>query len=280
MRGVYKEVRYQEYIKMKKNSYTELMSGLIEKSNLELIIPFMEKVNEESEFRQFVFTILFKLTNGLETISLLFHNFETKPQFADTIFISQRALLADMITVYYLLLKSDFEEENLQEELDKIKFDHVNFSIENLKLYKELYNSSDKEIATRKEEIIKAFPKYFDNEGNTKKGFKRLKSIGGMVKEIKSNSPVSKFQGNTILAFEHYDLYSKYEHLGHYTSKLVFRSYNRTEIEHLKTEIKTSLNLLLNFKYALLTEFYTQEQIEKTTYYMIYNQLKEFESGM
>ncbi len=264
----------------KRTLYTELLSELVKKSNLELIIPYMDKINEESEFRQFIFVVLFKLTNGIETINLLFHNLENKPQFADTIFISLRALLADMITVDYMLLRSNFKEENLQEELDRIKFDHINFSIKNLKLYKCLYDSSEEEITTKKEEIINTFPKYFDDKGGVIKGFKQLKSIGGMLKEIKSNLPESDFQINAILAFEHYDLFSKYEHLGHYTSKLVFRGYDEKEIENIKTEIKSCTSLLLNFKYALLTEFYTDSQIKETDYYRIYQQIKKDESGI
>jgi len=267
-------------MKNKRNSYTELISGLVEKSSLELLIPQMDKINEESEFRQFIFVVLFKLTNGIETINLLFHNLESKPQVADTIFISLRALLADMITVDYMLLRSNFKEENLQIELDKIKFDHVNFSIKNLKLYKCLYDSSEAEITTKKEEIINSFPKYFDDKGELKQRFKRLKSIGGMLKEIKSNSPDAKFQSNAILAFEHYDLYSKYEHLGHYTPKLVFRGYEKRGIENLKSEIRLCMSLLLNFKYSMLTEFYTDAQIKVTEYFKIYQQIKKYESAI
>lgn len=236
----------------------------------------MDYINDENEYRQFVFTILFKVANGLETINLLLSQLDNKPQFYDTVFISLRTLLADKITMDYFLFKSDFKNENVQEKLEWIKYDHVKYTLSNLKIYKSIYGSDDKEIQLQQNNLKSRFPNYFHKNGSLKKQYDRLPSIGCMTEEIiKGTAKGSPFQEHLILSFEHYDIFSKYEHLGQLTPHLVFRGYKESEQESIATEIQTCLRILIDFMADLTTEFHETEFIQKTNYWKYYQQLIE-----
>ena len=162
----------------------------------------LDYINDENEYRKFVFTILFKLANGLESVNLLYSQLHDKPQYLDTIFISLRALLADRITMDYFLFKSKFKSENLNEQLEWIKYDHIKYTLINLKIYKSIYGAGDKEIQQRNNDLISAFPQYFNKDGSLKKQFDRLPSIGRMTEEfIKGTIRNSKFQKQLILSY-------------------------------------------------------------------------------
>lgn len=249
-------------------SISSLISKTIESAKIELIHPVMDNINDENEYRQFVFTILFKLANGLESVSLLYSQLNNKPQYSDTIFISLRALLADRITMDFLLFKSDFKTENIHERLEWIKYDHIKYTLDNLKIFQSIYGSSNQEIELSKSDLKSRFPNYFDNEGNLKHSYKRLPSIGNMVKEIIAGTKKDTvFHHRLTLSYEHYDIYSKYEHLGQLTPHLVFRGYEPSQQESLFTEIQTCLHLLMDFMSELLTEFHESDLIETTEYW-------------
>ncbi len=235
----------------------------------------MDFITGENEARKFIYTILFKLIGGLEVVNLLFHNIRSKRHFSGSIYINLRVLLADMITVDYIIFKSDFKDSRFSEELQKLKFDHISNILERLKLYKILYHDSDTESELMRKNLITIFPSYFDKDGNPKVGFKKMKSISGMIREIKSGTSDSLFQQQVIQAYEHYDLYSKYEHLGHLTEPLTFRGYIEENLQEMITEIKTCILILLDFMHSLISEFYKNEVIESTTYWYYYQAIKK-----
>ena len=60
--------------------YCNTLAQLVYDSNIELIIPKMDSINQDKESSQFFFVILFKLNNGLESLNLFLLNLEAKPQ--------------------------------------------------------------------------------------------------------------------------------------------------------------------------------------------------------
>jgi len=249
-------------------SIPSLISKTIESAKIELIHPVLDYINDVNDYRKFVFTILFKLANGLESVNLLNAQLNNKSQYADTIFISLRALLADRITMDFLLFKSGFKAENTQDQLEWIKYDHIKYTIDNLKTFQSIYGSSNEEIEHSKTDLKSKFPNYFDDDGNLKKSYKTLPSIGNMVKEIIAGTRKhTVFQQRLISCYQYYDIYSKYEHLGQLTSHLVFRGYKPSEQESISIEIHSCLHLLMDFMSELLTEFHETDTIENTEYW-------------
>jgi hypothetical protein len=255
-------------------SISSLILKTIESAKTELIHPVMDYINDENEYRQFVFTILFKLANGLETVNLLNTKLINKPQYLDTIFISLRALLADKITMDYLLFKSELKNENLNEKLEWLKRDHIQYALSNLQIYKSIYGADDKEIKRQRNKLISGFPRHFHKNGSLKKQDHKLPSIGWMTEKIiKGTIKNSSFQRQLILSYEHYDIFSKYEHLGQLTPYLVFRGYKDSKQESITSEIQTCLRILIDFMADLTTEFHETEFIENTNYWKFYEQL-------
>lgn len=60
------------------------------------------KLKKEEPFK-FLYTILLKINNGLDTCSLLFLNFLDKPHFVDSLIVICRSLISDTAIVWYLL---------------------------------------------------------------------------------------------------------------------------------------------------------------------------------
>ncbi|MGY6648507.1 hypothetical protein [Wenyingzhuangia sp. IMCC45574] len=259
---------------MKLQEYSNTLAQLIHDCRKELIHPKMKSINDDKESSQFFFTILFKLTNGLDSLNIFLINLENKPQFSDSLFICLRSLLLDMLTVDYLIIKSEFEEKNIQANLDSLKSDHVLYQIKNLKTYKEIFNLSESDYQKKRKELINHFNKYLNKNGKLQENLNKFPTSAGiMIKEIKKRCNNTAFLSNSIEAFEYYDLYSKYEHLGEYTTKLVFRGYHSENINSLFNEAKSCLRLLISFQYVLLTEFYKREKLIKTNYWKNYQLL-------
>ena len=258
----------------KLSKFCNNLEELIYHAKTELIFPKLDSINNDKESSQFFFIILWKLTNGLETSNLLFLNIQNKPQYADSMFISLRALIADMITINYVIFKADFKEEKLPVEIERLKFDHVKFTYENLKLYKDLYKTSNDELIEKKTSLREKCPNYFNEDGELRRDIPKLKSIKGMIQEMNCNiSSKSIFLDEMIHAFEIYDMYSKYEHLGELTPSLVQRSFINKD-DQLLIETKSCLMLLLKFQTQLFTEFYEIKEIESTKYWNSYEKIK------
>lgn len=252
-------------------TYCNTLAQLIHDSKVELLIPKMDTINHDKESSQFFFALLFKLSNGLETSNLLLINLDNKPQFADSLFICLRTLLLDMLTIDYLMIQANFNENEVQRQVDILKSDHVQYDINNLKTYQTLFNFSDADLEKKRKEIINQYPKFFEQSGKFKSEFKDHKvSPKQMILEINKNASNTIFLENAIQTYEHYDLYSKYEHLGEYTAQLVFRGFRNENFENLFKEVKTCLKLLLKFHYAILTEFYDENHIKNTKYWKSY----------
>lgn len=263
----------------KLTKYCNTLAQLVYDSNIEMIIPKMDSINQEKESSQFFFVILFKLNNGLESLNFFLLNLEDKPQFADSLFICLRTLLLDMLTVDYLMIRSDFKESEVQKQIDSLKYDHIKYSISNLKVYKQLYNGSDAELQKRRKEIEDHYSNFFEKSGKVKPDVNNwASSAKQMITEINDKAPNTVFLSNAVEAFEHYDLYSKYEHLGEYTTQLVFRGFRSENFEELFKEVKSCLKLLLKFHYALLTEFYEDSFIKNTRYWRSYEEIEKMKN--
>jgi len=51
--------------------YTERIEKIIDHVESDFIRPLVETINNENELKQFIFTVLFKLTNGVKTANFL-----------------------------------------------------------------------------------------------------------------------------------------------------------------------------------------------------------------
>lgn len=264
--------------KIKSQTFTELLAGLLEQSNKSFIHPLLQRLNNNpKEDEKLFISVLFKLRNGLETINLLFHNLESNRSFSDSIFILLRSLLADMITVIWIIYSSEQKGINRSDVVIKLNSDHIRRGLKVTELYPLLYNTTLEEMASEKKKWIDVFPQYFDEDGKLKREFSKGISITNMVKEICSQEPDNIFKKSMVQTFVFYDTYSKYEHLGEFTSAGVIRGFRDNNIANIKEEVKECIIRILEFKNLLLPEFYSKEIIKKSEYYSLYQRIfKEF----
>lgn len=123
-RPIAKDVRCK-WNKMALKNYSERLQEFVVYSAKELIIPLMDPTIISTEPNKFSYSLLLKFNNGLESLNILLLNIHSKPQFADSICIILRALLADVITLEYATYSLDIDEQRFSDNIDNIYFDHV-----------------------------------------------------------------------------------------------------------------------------------------------------------
>ena len=264
--------------KIKSHTFNELLAGLLEQSNKNFIHPLLQRLNDNpKEDEKLFISVLFKLRNGLETINLLFHNLDSNRSFSDSIFILLRSLLADMITVTWIIYSSEQKGINRSDAVIKLNSDHIRRCLKVTELYPLLYDTTPEETASEKKKWIDVYPQYFDEDGELKREFSKGTSITNMVRDICAQEPDNIFKRSMVQTFVFYDTYSKYEHLGEFTSAGVIRGFRDENIDNIKEEVKECIIRILEFKNLLLTEFYGEKTIKNSEYYSLFQRIfKEF----
>lgn len=249
-------------MKVELEKYTSYLATLTNHVNQRIVIPIIERGLYQNEPQKFFYSLLFKINNGLESANLFILNIFNKPQFSDSLFIILRTLLADIINLDYIIAKSKGNDLKLNEYIENIYFDHIKFTMKNIEVFQILYNESKTTIDEKKQELINSRKKYFDSSGNPKPHLKRLKSVAQMVKEIagetKNNIPLDYL----ILAYEHYDIFSKYEHLGDLTFNLIHRSLKDDHKKRILSEIYHSVNVIIHYQKILILAFFGENTDE------------------
>jgi hypothetical protein len=214
----------------------------------------------KEEPKKFLYTLLFKINNGLCTASLLIINIRGSGYVTDSIFILLRTLLSDVLTLHYLLFKSKGSDDEFKLLIDSLYFDHINFTINtSLPAFVKLYKEDQTTLKTKVEELKVAKKEFFDSNGKPKSHLKSLTSIYGMIKEIGSQtSKITQLDYFTIGA-EHYDIFSKYEHLGDLTFHMIHRTFDATREQEVLTNIYHAVNVILHYQKIALQGFYEKE---------------------
>lgn len=259
-----KTTQFQTNINLFSNNISKLTNIVHKDIILELMKS--DKINEEPY--KFEYTVLHKLNNGIETVNLLILNFLNKPQFLDSICILLRTLLLDVITLDFVYTNSAGKQEKYLEQIQNVYYDHIKFTIKNIKDFGSLYEDSQKEINEKIEQLKKQKNEYYDINQEPLAHLKGLKSCYVMVKEIKEQTSSNYSLNFLILAYEHYDIFSKYEHLGDLTLQLTHRGYQDESIERILTEIQTSIIVIIHYQSFLINSL-SESKVKTVSEYEI-----------
>lgn len=189
------------------------------------------KTEKESYFLVVVQKTLFTL----EGANIFIANFYTHPEFHIPLFINLRAIINDIITteclIYKSKLNSKFDEAYW---IKTIYSDHLKYKLRKSNLNLELcINRNTKEDV--KDSLINMIPQLFNEKGELEysEGFNSNEIMNEIFSTVKKND--SKYD---ILraSYNLYDKFSKFEHLGIFTNKLLFRGYdmNKNELSLIK----------------------------------------------
>lgn len=203
----------------------------------------------DDEPGRFLYTILFKSNNGLDTTSFLLANYSGKPHFVDSLVIILRSIISDYAILWYLLVLSDDPDDHKQEKFSRnvqsLNFDHVMSTIAGLRNnFGPIHGFTKSQIEENIAEIIKNRPQYFDGNGDPI--VEKIKwSVRIALTEIakRRKSPEELWLAQRY--YHHFDIFSKYEHLGEFSFHLIHRQYDSKLREELARDIVDAITVLV-----------------------------------
>lgn len=250
--------------------YKSYIATLANHVNQRIVMSILDRNFYQDEPQKFFYSLLFKVNNGLDAANLLILNIFNKRLFSDSLFLILRTLLSDVITFHYILGKSKGDDTKLNEYIENVYYDHIKFMMNGVDVFQMLYREPKAMVDEKKKEIINSRPQFFDSSGNVKPHLKGLKSIRSMVKEIAGETDKTHSLDYLILAYEHYDIFSKYEHLGDLTFHLIHRNLEDDQKKRILSEIYYSVNVIIHYQKTMILPFFGKETEE----YKVFNDLK------
>nr|WP_068891243.1 hypothetical protein [Pedobacter panaciterrae] len=199
---------------------------------------FCIKVTQRERYGQkdkhFFYTLLFKATNELTAVGVLFKNFYEKAALQGGMYLILRTVLSDCLAGWHVSrMRENGEDFNYM--IDLIHFDHVNFSIKSLSgPYNQINRLPPQELEKQIQSIKSANPAFFhstvDDCGKTiyrndifNGEFYSLKRTITYLTQQKLND---EEKGLLNHLFYYYDLFSKLEHPGMLTFMLVHKGFD------------------------------------------------------
>jgi hypothetical protein len=236
---------------------------------------FIEKLLEKkpsNETDLFLFTVLIKLNNGLASSLFLL------APCRDSLCIIFRTLISDSITTIYLIDKSEDDVE-FEKNIQSLNTDHLSFTINNIKNYGySIYNFSQKKIDEEINYIKEEYKSYFNTDGSFKYKPLKIKIADAVKFLVEVNNEYKNLYG---LAFELYELFSKYEHLGVFSSELLLkRQYSPERELDLLQETLDSIKIILfgisNILHA--SNYINLEDEEK--FFVLFNEIFQMQNEL
>lgn len=197
---------------------------------------------------KYLYTILFKTNNALETANILTCNIVNKPNTTDSIFLILRTILSDLI-IYYCLVSKSANDEDFEKNIHSLYFDHISYTVKEMKNFnRSAYKQSEEK---NNEDILKFkanYPHYFFNEDGTDKVEKPAKwNVSFLVKKHLTEQHQDNNLDILIRAKKLYDKFSKYEHFGILTQNLIHRSFEDKQLSNVFEDIFWANKIILFF---------------------------------
>ena len=235
------------------NGYLNKVSSLTLHVHEKIISPIIDSKSFSEEPKRFFYSLLFKINNGLDTVNDLLKGLQSRPHRLDSALLIFRTILSDVINFHYILIKSSGNENDLKDYIQRIYFDHVKYTIGNLNIYKILYKDSEESIEEKRQSLKKKYPNFYDAGGIPI--VKKLPPISGMMEELGKEN-----KSNTLIeiAFEHYDIFSKYEHVGILTFDLIHLPFDSKQQPKILNEITSSISVIIETQ-EWLVKFFLDE---------------------
>jgi hypothetical protein len=186
-----------------------------------------DSINKEPH--KYLYTVLFKTNNALDTSNILTLNIIDKPTTTDSLFLILRTAISDLV-IYEYLLRISKSDEDFENNIHRMYYDHIENTIKEMrKFYGNAYKESESKINEKIDELKSMNPNYFKEDGQPK--FIPLKlSVSSMARKIISNKAENENLEYLITAKELYDRFSKYEHFGILTLDLIHRQFKEERL--------------------------------------------------
>jgi hypothetical protein len=201
-----------------------------------------EKYADEPE--RFYFTIISKVNGSLEAANILVRNFHSHPHFHPSLYVILRSVLSDIIIGEYVKMVSKNDEE-VKENIRSIYGDHVLRTFNQIDgIYARLSEWNKEKVKEEKEKFIYHNSTYLDETGKPK--FKSLDTGSlKMISTIFSQKSAAQDFSVYRYIFSHYDLFSKYEHFGELSFRLVHKHYLEKSIREQFADVCQCMGIIV-----------------------------------
>src|SRR3990170_3781634 len=231
-------------------NYIDLFTGKVSHLTSFTMKCIMKKIWDENKYLDepytYLYTLLFKTLNSLDTSNVLLLNVLNKPTTTDGLYLICRTTLSDLILFEYLFRRSK-DDEQLTNNIARLYCDHIYYQIDAMKtFYQAAYGKSPAEIEEEINKLKSTRLQCFDSTGTNKYDTRDF-TVKKMSNYILSTKEKDEDLNNLIRARELYDVFSKFEHFGELTIHLTHRHFKNNRIEEVINEVVKSFKITVRY---------------------------------
>jgi hypothetical protein len=131
--------------------------------NLTYVAPITKVQDFKEEPKLFLYTILFKLNNGLSSCRLFLSVEENWQRHLDGLFIILRTMLSDSLISQYVIRKDYKGDDGIIKNIRPLYTEHFKFTLRDLRKYgNKFFKYSEKQIGAEERKIRNAYKEYFN----------------------------------------------------------------------------------------------------------------------
>jgi len=194
--------------------------------NENYVAPITKAGDFADEPKLFLYTVLFKLNNGLSSCRLFINTDELWQRHLDGLFIILRTMMSDSIICQYVIRKDYKVDGDIVKNIRPLYTEHFKFTLRDItKHYKKLFNYSQTEVDTAIRELKNNYNNYFNKDGSFKYKPEVL-TMGYKVEYLVDDLHDEAVKLLIVKAYNLYMHFSKYEHLGILSLPMIWRQFD------------------------------------------------------
>jgi hypothetical protein len=194
--------------------------------NQTYVAPITKDRDFANEPKLFLYTVLFKLNNGLSSCRLFLNTDSLWQRHLDGLFVILRTMMSDSLICQYVIRKDYQGDSTIVKNILPLYTEHFKFTLRDIvKHYKKIYNYTDKQVTAATQELKKQNSDYFNRDGSFK--YKpEISTMGSKVEYLIGDINEAAVKLLIGKAYNLYMHFSKYEHLGILSLPMIWRQYD------------------------------------------------------
>jgi hypothetical protein len=238
--------------------------GLTNHVNLNYVAPIVKTNDIKEEPKTFLYTVLYKVCNGLSSCQLFLINSENADRHLDGLFLILRTLMSDSIITHYVIRKEYTGDDNIVNNIRPLYTEHLKYGLSDLRKYgSKFWNYTEVQIGKEVNKMINNFNDYLNKDGSFK--YKpEISSMGDKALYLVNNIPDEAVKLLIIKAHNLYMFFSKYEHLGILSLSLIHRQYDKKNKLSILRQVVEAI-FVVGHTIELCIRIWKQFEVEKDT---------------
>lgn len=229
-----------------------------------IIVKILDSEEYITEPKRFFYTIILKSNGTIQSSNILIRNFHTHNHYHPSIYILLRSVLADIIVAEYIISLGQ-DDQKINDTIHSINLDHIERLILMLdKFYLKHNILTPEKVEEAKQDLI-VNKKQFIDKNCLLKGKPLKTSPSKLIDWIFSQCSKDYDKRLLIRAFDYYETFSKYEHLGEFSFHLLHKGLDNSKLNNAFIEVYQSLEIIFSalLNYCNIWDFDKTEVIEQ-----------------